>query len=198
MVVIQFLTVVRVQHNIYGSIMGNFNRKLSKKERILIPMDDRLFRNVMGKFATGVTVITTEIDGSIHGMTANAFMSVSLNPKLVLISIGEKAKMLDRIKKSKTYAVSFLAENQKEISMQFAGQIKENREAEFDWLNGMPVIKGAIASLTCNVVAEYEAGDHTLFIGEVTDVHFQEDAEPLIFFQGKYRELKSLKESVHS
>lgn len=161
-------------------------------------MDDRLFRNVMGTFATGVTVITTEIDGDIHGMTANAFMSVSLHPKLVLISIGEKAKMRERIKKSKTYAVSFLAEEQKEISMLFAGQLKEKREAEFDRLNGMPVIKGAIASLTCNVVAEYEAGDHTLFIGEVTDMRFQEEAEPLIFYQGKYRGLKALKESISS
>jgi flavin reductase (DIM6/NTAB) family NADH-FMN oxidoreductase RutF len=91
-------------------------------------MDDRMFRNAMGKFATGVTVITTEVEDQVHGMTANAFMSVSLNPKLVLISIGEKAKMRDRIRQSKTYAVSFLAENQKEVSMQFAGQIKEERE----------------------------------------------------------------------
>lgn len=64
-------------------------------------MDDRLFRNAMGKFATGVTVISTEHNGDIHGMTANAFMSISLNPKLVLISIGEKAKMLEKIQQSK-------------------------------------------------------------------------------------------------
>ncbi|MFC3885540.1 flavin reductase family protein [Bacillus songklensis] len=159
-------------------------------------MDDRMFRNAMGKFATGVTVITTEVEDQVHGMTANAFMSVSLNPKLVLISIGEKAKMRDRIRQSKTYAVSFLAENQKEVSMQFAGQIKEEREFEFDWLNDMPVIKDALGVLTCNVVGEHEAGDHTLFIGEVTDIRLKEEVEPLVFYQGKYRELTALKESI--
>lgn len=101
---------------------------------------------------------------------SNAFMSVSLNPKLVVISIGNKAKMLERIKQSKTYAVIFLAESQQEVSMQFAGQMKEEREFEFDHLNGLPVIKNALGNLTCNVVAEYEAGDHTLFVGKVTEL----------------------------
>ncbi|HZG70392.1 MAG TPA: flavin reductase family protein [Chondromyces sp.] len=160
-------------------------------------MDDRLFRNAMGKFATGVTIITTQLDGNAHGMTANAFMSVSLDPKLVVISIGNKAKMLERIKQSKKYAVSFLAESQKEVSMQFAGQIKEEREFEFDYFNEMPVVKDALGNLTCNVVAEYEAGDHTLFIGEVTDLRLlEEDVEPLLFFQGKYRELTGLEETI--
>jgi flavin reductase (DIM6/NTAB) family NADH-FMN oxidoreductase RutF len=160
-------------------------------------MDDRLFRNAMGKFATGVTVITTEVEGNAHGMTANAFMSVSLNPKLVVISIGNKAKMLERIQQSKKYAVSFLTESQKEVSMQFAGQIKEEREFEFDYLNELPVIKNALGNLTCNVVAEYEAGDHTMFVGEVTELRLtEEDAEPLLFFQGKYRELVALKENI--
>ena len=75
-------------------------------------MDDRKFRNAMGKFASGVTVITTEADGEIHGMTANAFMSVSLNPKLVVISIGERANMLEKIQGSKKFAVNILAADQ--------------------------------------------------------------------------------------
>ena len=93
-------------------------------------MDDRIFRSAMGKFATGVTVITTEIDEQVHGMTANAFMSVSLDPKLVVISIGEKAQMLDKIKHSKKFAVNILAANQQELSMIFAGQIKEKIECK--------------------------------------------------------------------
>ena len=67
-------------------------------------MDDRQFRQAMGKFATGVTVITTEVEGEVHGMTANAFMSVSLDPKLVVISIGDRAHMLEKIKNSKKFA----------------------------------------------------------------------------------------------
>ncbi len=94
-------------------------------------MDDRLFRNAMGKFATGVTVITTNVNGTIHGMTANAFMSVSLNPKLVVISIGEKASMLEHIKQSGTFTVNILSAQQQELSMLFAGQLKEKREVQF-------------------------------------------------------------------
>lgn len=160
-------------------------------------MDDRLFRNAMGKFATGVTVITTVVDGKPYGMTANAFMSVSLNPKLVVISIGEKAKMNERIKQSKKYAVSFLADDQQAVSMQFAGQKSADDDFEFADLNEMPVIKNALGVLTCDVVSEYVAGDHTFYIGEVTDILLAEnDQEPLLFYQGKYRELVGLEEKV--
>jgi flavin reductase (DIM6/NTAB) family NADH-FMN oxidoreductase RutF len=151
-------------------------------------MDDRQFRTAMGKFATGVTVIATEVDGNVHGMTANAFMSVSLDPKLVVISIGEKARILEKIKQSQTFSVNILAANQQELSMIFAGQLKEHREVEFDRLDGKPVLNGAVAQIACEVSAEHLEGDHTLFIGKVTDIHL-EDAEPLIFYSGKYRAL---------
>ncbi|MED4601987.1 flavin reductase family protein [Paenibacillus validus] len=156
-------------------------------------MDDRTFRNAMGKFVTGVTVITTGAGEEVHGMTANAFLSVSLNPRLVLISIGEKAKMLDKIKESGRYAVSFLAADQQETSMLFAGQIKDGRTLDFEWFDRMPVIKGALGHLTCRVVSEHVVGDHTLFVGEVSDIQLNE-GEPLIYFQGKYRELASINE----
>ena len=151
-------------------------------------MDDRQFRTAMGKFATGVTVIATEVDGNVHGMTANAFMSVSLDPRLVVISIGEKARILEKIKQSKTFSVNILAANQQELSMIFAGQLKEHREVEFDRLDGKPVLNGAVAQIACEVSAEHLEGDHTVFIGKVTDIHL-EDAEPLIFYSGKYRAL---------
>ena len=75
-------------------------------------MDDRFFRNAMGKFATGITVVSTEVDGEAHGMTANAFVSVSLTPKLVLVSIDKRARMLPLIQQSKKFAVSFLSADQ--------------------------------------------------------------------------------------
>jgi flavin reductase (DIM6/NTAB) family NADH-FMN oxidoreductase RutF len=147
-------------------------------------MDDRQFRTAMGKFATGVTVIATDVDGDVHGMTANAFMSVSLDPKLV----GEKARILEKIKQSQTFSVNILAADQQELSMIFAGQLKEHREVEFDRLDGKPVLNGAVAQIACEVSAEHVEGDHTLFIGRVTDIHL-EDAEPLVFYSGKYRAL---------
>ena len=151
-------------------------------------MDDRKFRTAMGKFATGVTVIATEVEGDVHGMTANAFMSVSLDPKLVVISIGEKAKILNKIKESKIFTVNILAADQQELSMIFAGQLKEHKEVAFDRLDGKPVLAGAVAQIACEVSAEHVEGDHTLFIGKVTDIHL-EDAEPLLFYNGKYRSL---------
>lgn len=151
-------------------------------------MDDRQFRSAMGKFATGVTVITTEVEGEVHGMTANAFMSVSLDPKLVVVSIGEKAKILNKIKESQIFTVNILAADQQELSMIFAGQLKEQKEVDFIRLDGKPVLAGAVAQIVCEVSAEHVEGDHTLFIGKVTDIHL-EDAEPLIFYSGRYRSL---------
>ena len=151
-------------------------------------MDDRLFRTAMGKFATGVTVITTEVDGEVHGMTANAFMSVSLQPKLVVISISEKANMLYLIKESNKFSVNILSAEQQELSQLFAGQLKENRKVAFKNLNGLPVIEEAVAQITCEVTNTHVEGDHTLFIGKVTDIEVT-DKDPLIFFNGRYRSL---------
>ncbi|MCL6570337.1 MAG: flavin reductase family protein [Bacillus sp. (in: Bacteria)] len=151
-------------------------------------MEDRQFRNAMGKFATGVTVVATEVDGEVHGMTANAFMSVSLNPKLVVVSIAEKAQIREKIKHSKTFSVNILAGDQQELSMIFAGQVKNHQEVVFDQLSGIPVLPGAIGQIACEVTSEHVEGDHTLFIGRVIDIQL-EDAEPLIYVNGKYRSL---------
>jgi flavin reductase (DIM6/NTAB) family NADH-FMN oxidoreductase RutF len=151
-------------------------------------MDERQFRNAMGKFATGVTVVATEVDGVVHGMTANAFMSVSLNPKLVVISIAEKAQMLGKIRQSNSFTVNILAANHQELSMIFAGQVKNHQEVVFERLDGKPVLPGAVAQIACEVSAEHIEGDHTLFIGKVTDIHLEE-LEPLIYYSGRYRSL---------
>lgn len=150
-------------------------------------MDDRLFRTAMGKFATGVTVIATEVGDEVHGMTANAFMSVSLDPKLIVISVREQARILSMLQQSKIFSVNILSEDQQEISMVFAGQLKD-KQVVFDRLDGKPVVPEAIAQIACEVCAEHVEGDHTLFIGKVTDIHL-EDKEPLLFFNGQYRSL---------
>ncbi|MDQ0162879.1 flavin reductase family protein [Bacillus alveayuensis] len=151
-------------------------------------MDDRTFRNAMGKFATGVTVITTSQNGEVRGMTANAFMSVSLDPKLVLISVGEKAKMNEMIKETGKFTVNILSEDQKEMSMLFAGQLKEDRKVDFDWIDGHPILPNSLASILCDVYDAHIAGDHTLYIGKVTNIHMN-DGDPLLFFEGKYRNI---------
>ena len=152
-------------------------------------MDDRLFRDAMGKFATGVTVLLTENEGDIHGMTANGFMSVSLDPKLVVISIGHKAKFLEKVSQSRQYTVNILAEDQEHYSRHFAG--RPDGEVAFEQLAGLPVLGGAIAQVACEVVSEHVEGDHTLFIGKVIDLKL-EDKNPLLFYSGKYRQLVEL------
>jgi flavin reductase (DIM6/NTAB) family NADH-FMN oxidoreductase RutF len=148
-------------------------------------MDDRVFRNAMGRFATGVTVITTKSDHEVHGMTANAFMSVSLDPKLISVSVDEKAQMHEKIKQSGKFAVSILSEEQKDISMHFAGQIKADKEIDFDVIGDVPVIKNSLVTVVCNVYSSHKAGDHTLYVGEVIDIVLK-DGKPLTFFEGKY------------
>ncbi|MDQ0257111.1 flavin reductase (DIM6/NTAB) family NADH-FMN oxidoreductase RutF [Evansella vedderi] len=152
-------------------------------------MDDRQFRNAMGKFATGVTVVTTELNGEVHGMTANAFMSVSLDPKLVVVSIGERARLLPKLKEANKFTVNILASDQQEISMIFAGQLKDQKKTvSFERLEGQAVIPGALAQVVCEVSAEHVEGDHTLFIGKVIDIRLEE-GDPLVFFSGRYRTL---------
>ncbi|SFE48113.1 NADH-FMN oxidoreductase RutF, flavin reductase (DIM6/NTAB) family [Lentibacillus persicus] len=155
-------------------------------------MDNRQFRNAMGKFATGVNVIATEVNGEVHGMTANAFMSVSMDPKLVIISVKEDAQMLDRIKESQTFAISVLSEEQQKMSMTFAGQIDNDEPVEFEYLDGKPVLPNSLAQIACDVSSEYVEGDHTLFVGKVTDIQL-EDGQPLIFNCGRYHSLENEK-----
>ncbi|MCD2137556.1 flavin reductase family protein [Salinicoccus halitifaciens] len=156
-------------------------------------MDDRQFRNAMGKFATGVNVIATEVGGEVYGMTANAFMSVSLDPKLIVISIGDKAKMLERIRQSGRFSVNVLSCEQQDESMRFAGQKQFEDKFEFDRLGETPVVKDALCQLSCEVYNEHVEGDHVLFVGKVEKLAL-EDGDPLIFNCGKYRRLEAPEE----
>lgn len=148
-------------------------------------MNSREFRNAMGRFATGVTVITTNDGEDVHGMTANAFMSISLDPKLITISIDNNANMLGKIMASGQYGVNFLSDEQQDISMHFAGQKEKEEAIDFDEIEGVPAIKGSLASVVCDVDQTIIVGDHTLFIGKVLDLKLS-DGNPLTFFCGKY------------
>ena len=153
------------------------------------PTDSDAFRAVMGRFASGVTVVSTEHGGSVHGMTANAFLSVSLEPALVLVSVDHRAKMYELLEQTGSYGVSMLSAEQQTHSDHFAGR-ETGLEPEFEVLGGVPVLRGALAQLTTRVVDAHRAGDHTLFIGEVQQLVYAEGA-PLLYFQGKYGRLST-------
>ena len=154
-------------------------------------IEPRDFRNALGRFASGVTVVTIPDENEpagVRGITANAFVSVSLSPPLVLVSIDKKARAHAPLLEAERYGVSILSEAQAGISDHFAGRAEEDVTPEFAELVGFTVLAGAAAHLVCRVSERHEAGDHTLFIGEVEALEVHEEA-PLIYFRGKYEGL---------
>src|SRR5271167_2177612 len=153
------------------------------------------FRRAMGCFATGVTIITLDLDGEVHGMTANAFASVSLDPPLMLVCVDHSARTHAHMHAKKRFGINILAEDQREISEYYALAVhthdhaEEEAGARFDrTAKGTPILHGALAYLECRLRSAEEAGDHTIFIAEVEDVVVRE-GEPLLFFRGKYRKV---------
>ncbi|MBM7572147.1 flavin reductase family protein [Aquibacillus albus] len=151
-------------------------------------MDNRLFRDAMGKFATGITVVTTDYHNETHGMTVNAFMSVSLEPKLIAISIDEKASMFEILKHNDSFGVSMLTEDQKDLSMIFAKQIENKKQIQFQQLDGVPILKDALTAISCKIRNRITAGDHMVIIAEVTDLEVNH-GDPILYFGGNYRNI---------
>lgn len=152
------------------------------------------FRGAMGLFATGVTVITVDQESEIHGMTANAFTSVSLDPQLVLVCVDHRARTHAHLHAKKRFGINVLSEAQRSISEYYARATEKHQQAEeagasFErtW-HGTPVLQGALAYLECRLQSAHDAGDHTIFIAEVEDVVVRE-GDPLLFFRGKYRKI---------
>jgi len=147
----------------------------------------------MGAFATGVTIITVDLDGEVHGMTANAFTSVSLDPMLVLVCVDHSTRTHAHLHAKKRFGINVLCEDHKAISEYYARPERSHEHAEveagarFDRTrHGTPMLHGALAYLECRLQSAQEAGDHTIFIAEVEDVVLRE-GDPLLFFRGKYR-----------
>jgi flavin reductase (DIM6/NTAB) family NADH-FMN oxidoreductase RutF len=150
----------------------------------------RELRQVMGRFATGVTVVTTTHKDTIHGMTANAFLSVSLRPPLVLVSLG-RCRMSEMLPRTGRYGVSVLASDQEDFAAHFAGQRTSPRDPEFVWEREFPLLDGALAHVGCRVVDVHAAGDHVLWIGEVEHLSHR-DGEPLLFYTGRFGTLREV------
>ena len=144
------------------------------------------FRRTLGMFATGVTVVTIRYGEQIHGMTANAFMSVSLRPPLVLVSIDRRTRMCGLLAHGRRFGVSVLEAHQTALSDRFAGREAENvPEPRFHIVRDTPLVEGALAHLVARVVRSYWGGDHSLFLGQVEYAHHG-TGRPLLFHGGRY------------
>jgi flavin reductase (DIM6/NTAB) family NADH-FMN oxidoreductase RutF len=147
------------------------------------------FRKTLGMFATGVTVLTTRVGEQVHGMTANAFMSVSLRPPLVLVSIDRRARMGALLHEGTRFGVSVLEARQTGLSDRFAGRVADDPpEAAFEVVHETPLVEGALAHLVARVVRSYWGGDHSLFLGQVEFARYGE-GRPLLFHGGRYERL---------
>ena len=144
-------------------------------------------RRTLGMFATGVTVITALKDEQVHGMTANAFMSVSLEPPLVLISVDRRTKMCGFLHEGMHYGVSVLCATQAALSDRFAGRSSEE-EPRFVIVKDTPLVEGALAHFVSRVERSYWGGDHSLFLGRVEYAR-QNEGTPLLFHRGRYEKL---------
>lgn len=155
-----------------------------------MPMDDARFKEAMSHFASGVTVVTTERDGTQYGMTVASFASLSLHPPLVLVCIEKSVKTHDAIRDAGKFGVSILGQSQADVSGRFASKSDDKfagittRAGE----HGVPLIDGAICTLECRVHSELAGGDHTIFVGEVLDSSTS-DGPPLVYYRSKYREI---------
>lgn len=155
------------------------------------------FRQAMGRFATGITVVTTLNDDKFHAITVNAFTSLSLDPPLLLICIDKKAESHSMIPKCKVFSINILSEAQQELSDRYAGRFPDKRDA-FDSSyrvgeNGCPIFEDSLAWAECELANAYDGGDHTIYIGLVKNLGYQEilgednhEIGPLLYYRSKY------------
>jgi flavin reductase (DIM6/NTAB) family NADH-FMN oxidoreductase RutF len=158
-------------------------------------IESRTYRDIWGNFATGVTVITTDVDGWLHGMTANGVTSVSLDPLLMLVCVDKGARCHAQLNAAGKFGVSFLTQDQEDMSNLFAkGADPEQgalRGAPFHTgPQGTPILDGSLAHLECRLTEVLAGGDHDIFIGEAIGGEITApEAAPLLFFRGGYRQL---------
>jgi flavin reductase (DIM6/NTAB) family NADH-FMN oxidoreductase RutF len=153
-------------------------------------IDAREFRNCCGRFATGITIVTTQVDGATHGMTANGFMSVSLHPPLIAVSLGHHTKLHALLSQSMRYGISILGEAQLKYSNHFAGRPDDTLAIPFIQKAGMPLLEGSLAHLVARVVHIQETGDHSLYIAQVEYLEYN-NGRPLLYYAGGYNHLKA-------
>ena len=156
-----------------------------------MPIDDARFRQAMGHFASGVTVVTTAAGNELFGMTVSSFSSLSLSPPLILICIDKTVPSHDALKDAGRFVVNILEERQEHLSRRFAttGAEKFKGVAWHSGKLGLPVLDNTLAAIECGLHAALDGGDHTIFIGEVVNAEVREGS-PLLYYRRGYHELK--------
>lgn len=161
--------------------------------RCAVTVDETGFRSLMGRFATGVTVVTSRGADGPAGMTANAVASLSLDPLLVMIGFELRSRTLAAVRRSRKFAVNVLASDQEQVSRIFAGKQPEPEKfagCAYAERSGVPLLEGTLAWLRCDLAALYPGGDHVIVVGSVVDMGGN-GGEPLLFYGGRYRSLAS-------
>ncbi|MDQ0191017.1 flavin reductase family protein [Alicyclobacillus cycloheptanicus] len=159
-----------------------------------MPVDAQTFRHALGHFASSVTVVTLADEGRKTGLTVTAFSSLSLNPPYILICIDKQTDSLDVLRRSQAFVVNFLAAGQADLSNHFAST-HPDKFSGIDHHMGMlniPILKDTVGWLECRLVQEVDGGDHIICIGLVEHASIDDQAEPLLYYTGKYRELKNM------
>ena len=159
----------------------------------MTPIDAATFRHSLGRFPSGVTVVTVRgEDGRDYGMTVSAFSSLSLDPPLVLVCIGDDATIAAAVAAAGHFAVSVLAETQAALARRFAEPDADRFDgaAVSRGLHELALLDGAIATLQCAIVARHRGGDHTVVVGEILAATALDDGRPLIYQRGEYRRLE--------
>jgi 3-hydroxy-9,10-secoandrosta-1,3,5(10)-triene-9,17-dione monooxygenase reductase component len=149
----------------------------------------RGLRDVLGCYATGVAIITTRTTAGEHtAVTVNSFSSLSLDPPLILFSLGKQANILAHFQQAQTFAVNVLAHTQESLSNLFARPSTASWETTpySEGENGCALFAGALAQLECSRYAEIDGGDHRTFFGQVTQIHLGDPGDPLLFYRGRY------------
>jgi len=148
-------------------------------------IEPELFRRTMGAFATGVTIITVDAGGQVHAMTANAFMSGSLDPPLCVVSIAKRAHTHAMILGAGRFGVNILGADQEDLALYFAGKKSLDVEARFETIGGVPLLRACSARIGARVTNQCECGDHTLFVGAVLCMD-ADDRPPLLYHRGAF------------
>ena len=159
-----------------------------------MPVAPELFRNTLSKFCTGVTIVTAKNQDGVHGLTVNAFSSVSLDPPLILVCIQKNGLAHSFLCDCEAFVVNILSTEQKELSDRFANPRLDSdarfRDSAFEVSEkGIPILTGNLGHLECRVVDQIEGGDHTIFIGQVENADFSDGKQPLLFYGSKYADL---------
>lgn len=155
--------------------------------------DKEQFKKAVGKYPTGVTVISTRFEDAFYGFTANSFASVSLDPLMISFCLEKKAASLPAFKGADNFAISILAAEQSDISNHFAAHKKDKFEGQnyqIGKLSGCPLIAGALSYIECEKLQEIDAGDHVMFLGKVITTEIASDAKPLVYYSRKYYSIK--------